>query len=435
MQKIIQYFIDNPSVTFSGIGVSIAAIIFGVIKHFLKISIVKVQKNNKDKKSKFPEQYHQVLSSSKYLKFQEKLLEKYYYEDSKRYIVEVFGEKYYAYYFKANDSIQKYPFGNLCNDLSFKDEKIEKTGYNSSKYQNEYKSIMDTKRPRYDVKGFMLDKFTLNVNGEIEKMSTFVGSYKDNVFTSHILEFELYKIFKKYKNYNLDSDKEYKKVISKMKYRNAIHNSKSIKQVLSSGCNRSALLGVQLIILFKESNGRYKTILIQRSSDVASKPDYYQFVPSGGFEIYDNQGEKSTLTIKENYSVELAIFRELLEEVFGKKEYDVGNGNEDLRKLEEDGKIRYIREMIKNKKVFFEFMGSAIDLVGLRNELSFIMRIDDIEFSKNHFYKNIEGKIIKSVYLDQVENFIDDKKKLNPASAALWKMCINNHLYKEVACK
>lgn len=427
--NIKEFFINNETILlgiFSGCGITLLLIMGKVIQ----VIINSKRKYNKEKKENFPDLYHQVLCTDKYIEFQNKLLKKYYSEGNKSYTTDVFGETYCAYFVEADNSIRRFPFDKLNSNL-FIPSNMGKEEYNE-KAQKEYRKIIETKKPRYKVKGYMLEKFELNKSNKIKAMSAYVGTYEDNLFTSHILEYELYKTFKKYKNYNLDCEYDYKKIVSGLKYRNAIHNGKSIKEVLLSGCNRASLLGVQLLILFKTDNEKYKTIYIKRSSEVASRPGYHQFVPSGGFEIYGVQEENLDAVIRENYSVEKAIFRELLEEIFGMEEFDVGRGNEDLRRLEENQILIQIKNLIDNKKAFFEFLGSTIDLVGLRNELSFVLRIDDVIFSKNKFEKNIEGIKIDCIDIEKVNEYFGLNQRWNPTSATLWKMCTNNHLYKEI---
>lgn len=360
--------------------------------------------------------YSEVIKSDDFIDFQKGILKKYYGEEV---FTTVFGEEYPVFCIKGN---VKYPFTQLCENGFSRDKNLPF----KNKFYKKYKTVVGQNIYRPKMQGFMLDNFILNDSKEITGMNTWVGTYEENVYTSHVLEYELYNYYIKYKKGN-------KLDIQQLELRNKIHNGIDKKLGLYKGENRASLLGVQLLIVCKDfKTHRYQVLTIKRSEDVAAKPGFYQFVPSGGFEVYENSDEHDDHELKENYNVLWAVYREYLEElIMGKEnEYEYGQGGETIAKLEREEAIQEITNYIDNKEARFEFLGSVTDLCGLRNELSFVLRIDNIKYSKKNFKSNSESKKIERFYIDEIEI---DPKKINPPSAALWHLFIESDVYKEIA--
>ena len=370
--------------------------------------------------TKKQKEFEATVSSKEFIDFSAQLMKDYYGEE---YFTEVFGKKFPVYSTEGNAA---YPFDSLCERGFSEDKEIP---FEKQKNYKKYKKLVGKHIRRPKMQGFMLDKFILDSNQKITGMDTWVGTYDENVYTSHILEYEVYTEFLKYR-------KTGKYNINDLAMRNKIHKNHDKKDVLLSGCNRASLLGVQLLIVFKDKKtGRYQVLTIKRSEDVSAKPGFYQFVPSGGFEVYENSDEHDIHELKQNYNVLWAIYREYLEELLLGKEndYEYGQGGETIEKIEKEENIRKITEMIECGTAHFEFLGSVVDLCGLRNELSFVLRIDDPDYSDNIFKSNNESKKINRIFIDDIQSEID-VNKLNPPSAALWGLFTRSELYSEIAC-
>jgi len=375
------------------------------------------------------EEYNKIMKTSGFIFFENTILEKYY---SSIGMMSLYGEKYPVYCFKGDNEL-KYPFSDFC----LREHLSQKTFlHNKIKYYTRYKYINDVnktvKRPQ--MQGYMLDELQFNEKGEVIGVSAWVGNFANNVYSSHVLEYELYRLYRKYSKLDFEHDEEIQqKIISKMKVRNKYHQGKSIEEILSTGHNRASLLGVQLLVVFKDSiDHKYKVILAKRSDDVTVKPGFYQFFPSGGFELYENWEEPSKFEQIENFSIMSAIFRELLEELFGAVEFEYAEDGETLHRIWTHPIIKKIGEMIKNGTANIEFLGSAVEFNYLRNELSFVLLINDEEFSQQYFKSNHESKKIFRCGIDEIFEIVEDKKKLNPASAAMFKMFCNSRTYMQV---
>lgn len=184
----------------------------------------------------------------------------------------------------------------------------------------------------------------------------------------------------------------------------------------------------------------YDVLRIRRSAKVSAKAGYLQFVPSGGFEAMNDGTDFDTQW--DNYSISKVIFRELLEECFGIDEDDKAFSSNTVSpdRIYHNVYINKLIEMLidENPKAFLEFVGTSMSLVGLRQELCFVMRIDDSSFA-NQLTSNYESKaaihLIDIHELEKEEFWIRDKSNdlevLNCTSAGLLELAKNSKLYKE----
>lgn len=389
--------------------------------------------------------YYQTLDSASFNTFKETVLKQYY--DPSLFTTVNQHTYPVTYYLAANENREGTDirmFDYLCDvnnfDASFQ-EKDHQT-YKKIKYYKAYANLLKGLISGPDRPGFMLDQLFLSSQEKIEKFSVHVGTYAENVFSSHILEYELYKTYKQFNSQTQDISK----IKSFMTLRNAIHkdylahSTKDLQHLrieLASGKNRHSLLGVQMLVLMKTKENRYRISLIQRSNAVAIAPGQFQIVPSGGFEILnDSDPGYSEYEIRDNLSPGCAIFREYLEEILGEKEFDgkgAGSVNEALLKHPQ---IRHINQLIQQGKAQFKFLGSAVDLVNLRNELSFVLVIDDSNYiEETTFMGNEEAKsrnFISDVYLDNFEQRNDIWSNLHGTSATMWYMFKESAIYQQL---
>ena len=412
----------------------ILPIVLAVIGIFItKDSIKQIIINSINKKV---HRYYSIISSEDYLLWQNIILNRYY----NGYFTEILNYNFPVHIYYSN--ICFYPFDNLFS----KDKLVESRiiDINKINYYKKYKNLQEhnmlkkeDRKVKYPKrKCFMLNEIILDKN-YICGFTAYVGRYEDNVYSSFILDYENFLLYKKYKK-NKITDKLFNVIKKKMIIRNNIHNGMSIDDVLLSGCKRASMFGVQVAIIAKDGNDndKYKIIVGKRSHNVATRPGFYQFIPAGAFEIYGDEINFDDIKIVNQCSIELTIFREYLEELFDREDAEKQNEGETLYKLLLDDEIIEIKKMITEEKtIYLEFLGSVVSLVDLRHLLSFVIRIDDKKYSEKIF-KNIKvnhRKELSSVEPMKFSDFLNiDKMKLHPSSAALYKMLLTSSLYKDI---
>jgi len=376
------------------------------------------------------ERYQKGVSSTDFSKWTLKIINNLYnFDDLKIKLVSISGKQYPSIFFLANSKVSSYPFSNLMKPLKPEDIQVGEVSYN--KIQKEYAEILKGTIKRPKLIGYALNELEVNVDNQVVSVSSKTCNYEQNVMTSHILEYELYKLY----TTNSSITKSSKEVILRsLPFRNRLHDDCSLDDIIFSGKGRQSLLSVQMIVLFKTKEGCYKVLLMQRSKDVAAKPGYWQFMPAGGFEMLEKEGVEDKKAIEDNYNVRMAIFRELIEELYGKSEYEYNvRGKSVLDMFRRDPHIKELVRLIEDRKVFMQFLGSAIDLVTLRHELSFILRIDDANFIENEEFKfdtNHEVHNMYEINIDQVEDYLD-MGVMVPSNAALYEMAKQCDLFQE----
>ena len=141
----------------------------------------------------------------------------------------------------------------------------------------------------------------------------------------------------------------------------------------------------------------------------------------------------------DNYSIVKAVFRELLEECFGQDEDDkkaTGN-NISPDRIYSNEHIKKLMKMLGNTdkpNAQMQLLGTSMNLVGLRQELSFILKVDDSDFASMLIGNNECKSAIHLVDIISLEDSSfwnnDDLKNLNCTSAGLFELARESEIYK-----
>jgi hypothetical protein len=197
------------------------------------------------------------------------------------------------------------------------------------------------------------------------------------------------------------------------------------------GNNRHSLLSVQMIIVaYSKKRGKYCTLIFKRSNKVALKPNYYHIVPAGGYEIFEQEDTTHGYIIRQNFDIELALFRELIEEIFNGKDFEGNTTGETNDIIYKHPDVIDIINMLEKKTAYLQFLGNVTDLMTLRQELSFLLLVDDPEFLEKNFKPNFEGKDLQIVPLEDLHEFLNGEL-LYPSSSGLLDLMKNSNLIKE----
>lgn len=319
--------------------------------------------------------------------------------------------------------------------------------------------------------GFILSHINnngFNKNAKIQKIHLGIGSYKLNLLTSHILTYELFKAYEKLKKEGKDVDNvELETLWPMIPFRRYIHyingcfeKGANVGNVLFSGAGRYSMLSVQcLVLLCTTENGypNYKTFFGKRSNSthkVSTKLGCFQFPPSGGFDLYDEDDMDDIEIINDSCCLNLALMREYLEEIFNIKKYaKVDKSNKlscaaTIGRVNDDPHTVRIKKMLKTtikdnrfkegtKQAYFTTVGANVDLIDLRLSVNFLLVINDYNYykeNKDKFGYNEEldattdsgdtqgckpkRKMLSS--LNYVENELKEERKIVEDSVALY---------------
>ena len=162
----------------------------------------------------------------------------------------------------------------------------------------------------------------------------------------------------------------------------------------------------------------------------ATKPNYYHIVPAGGYEIFEKEETTKKYIIKKNFDIELTLFRELIEEIFNGKDYEENENGEAKEIIYKHPDIIDIENMLNNKTAHLQFLGNVTDLMSLRQELSFLLMVDDLNFMKKNFKFNFEATDLHIVPLEELTECLTDEL-LYPSSAGLLELVKTSKLLKE----
>lgn len=172
-------------------------------------------------------------------------------------------------------------------------------------------------------------------------------------------------------------------------------------------------LGVQALVIFNDySDGGskekpiWKVLLQKRSDDVASSPNHFQFVPSGGFESHQSYdgGEFDSFTralLQHECVLERGLLREFAEEIIGVSEF-MDNESLDPDDIYREPGIKFLRDL---KKGNFEEssaiqlgraglfpLGVSLSLIGFKAEISYLLLIDHPDYFVRHRLRRSEGE-------------------------------------------
>lgn len=428
---ILKYFMENRS--FLGVLV-IVIVLLGVanttIKQLFDVNLLKLVimyfqgKNKEERYDKYRATFYRHSTEKKFVKWQNNILKKIY-DDLP--LVNLFNQTHLVVVHKAANKIH-YPFrenmkefGELIN-LNVPELKLDRR-------QKHYYKIMKGTIKRPNLVGFELDEYVINENNEIMGFKANVCQYKHTVLTSHILEYELFKAYKKSKGKLINCSTD--EILKKLSYRNQIHHGQSNADIMIKGHNRHSLLSVQMMIVgYHEKDDTYCTLLFKRSEKVAIKPNYWHIVPAGGYEIFEKEGTVHKYIIKQNFDVELALFRELIEEVFNGKDYEANEEGEVNEIIHRHPDIVDLESLLRTGDATLEFLGNVTDLVSLRQELSFLLVVDNPQFFKKNFKHNFEGIDLQMVPVNELQDFLEDEL-LYPSSAGLLALAKESELMKK----
>lgn len=368
--------------------------------------------------------FFEVTSSKEYTEWQNLVLEKIY-DDIP--LVELYGQKHMTIVQKAAKEMSYSSSREITNIGKLNSLQVPE--YKLDRFQQRYYNIMSANIKKPNLIGFELDQYLLNEDNKIIGFEANVCQYKHTVTTSHILEYEMYILYCRNKQIVNNNRKE---ILKALTYRNKIHEGQTNQEIVLKGKNRHSLLSVQMMVVcYDDKTDDYRVIIFKRSEEVAIKPNYWHIVPAGGFEIFEKEDMNNPHIIEENFNIQLALYRELLEELFNGKDFEDNEvGNDRNYTIYQHPVIIELEKLLKEKKAQLDFLGNVTDLTTLRAELSFILVVDDPHFIKNKLQKNFEGILSQRVRVNDLDKMLRNDL-LYPSSAGLIELAKDSTLFQK----
>jgi len=198
-----------------------------------------------------------------------------------------------------------------------------------------------------------------------------LGWYFDAIETCDALEWELLTLF----GQRNPAAEEFSEFAANLKLRRMLH--KFVDDPVTDGKGRSAGVGVSTLVVFNAGNS-YRLLVRERSTKgVAVHGGLIHVVPSFMFQPvlgdYDNE-----------FSVTHNVFREYLEEVFGKPEVDRVPGAVRFDHFYGDPDLKYLVRLIEKGDASLVLTGVAVNLLNLRPEICTLLLIRSPDWYELH---------------------------------------------------
>ncbi len=369
------------------------------------------------------EKYQRTLLTQQYQEWEIRTLQSIYPEFD---FVQEFNRVFPVVVMEGSEAVQ-YPFDAL-NRIQNLEEIGDPIEIVCSDTIDDFRRIVGPNIHFPNLYGFTNVGIITDACGKINGFHAKPRTYKETVFSSHVLHFELWRAYSRIGN-NRGA------CLNDLPIRKQIHGDRQCWDVLLSGCNRSSLCDVCIAVLaYDEIEEDYDIAIATRSDKVACYPGYLSIVPSGGFELYELEERQNALLVKKNFSIVAALYREYIEEIFGEEAFDSPTGNDDLKRLYRNPHIRELRNAI-GEKCHFEFVGATFDVISLRPTFTFVLRIDDPKFLyENEIRKNKENSDVRFLSLRDFEEYVKENAQTSPLmaeSAGVYRLLKSNHLFRE----
>lgn len=310
-----------------------------------------------------------------------------------------------------------YPFTDLCNLVSTEIKPLQIT-----RVQKRYLRLLGDTVKRPKMKGFATREILLDEQGRITTLNAQATNYQQNLVTAHILEWELFKRYKK----NTEITDE---ILAELKLRSAYHGGQSPLQAVLKPCDAFPLISVQALVIYNDykdpNNVVWKAIVAQRQKNVAIKPELWQIQPAGGFEVYGHEDDDLDIQLRQGFDLRAALFREYAEEIYNVEEFSFRSDGRDSGSIFSEPHIAHLIKLIHANKASMDFLGIITDLTILRHELSFLIVIDDPDYSGHPILGSSEAKNIFSLSMSDLKTTFSTQK-VHSSSAGLLQLAIES---------
>jgi hypothetical protein len=330
--------------------------------------------------------------------------------------VSIYGRKHPAVILRPGKRFD-YPFTDLCHLTSTDIRDIR-----LNRLQKRYLRFLGDSVKRPKMKGFAVKEILLDELGRVAAVNAQATNYQQNLVTAHILEWELFKRYDKNKEITDD-------ILLDLKFRSTYHGGQTPLEAVLKPSGAYPLISVQALVIYKDykdpNNVMWKAIVAQRQKNVAIKPELWQIQPAGGFEVYGHEDDDLDIQLRQGFDVRAALFREYAEEIYDIEELSFRSDGRDSGSILSEPHISHLIELIHANKASMDFLGIITDLTILRQELSFLIVIDDPEYSRHPILGSSEAKNIFSLSMAELKTTFSTQN-VHSSSAGLLQLAIES---------
>lgn len=217
----------------------------------------------------------------------------------------------------------------------------------------------------------------IDVSSNPPKIHGAYGHYYDSILTQYAMEWELKKALLKGGSNVIDT----LTTPGSLPLREA---AEAQGNPILDGSGRCAAITVSTLLVFKRRrNGKFYCLIRRRSKDVGVSPGMIHVVPAGMFEAKNRDPEDS-------WSVEMNVWRELLEEVFNQEDQQ-GKGTPEFEDyIKRKRPVALLIDLLEVGSAEFSVTGICCDLLNLRPEICTVLFVEDPIFSEEHMDLNWE---------------------------------------------
>lgn len=164
---------------------------------------------------------------------------------------------------------------------------------------------------------------------------------------------------------------------------------------------------------------------------MAVKPEIWQIQPAGGFEIYGDELDDNNFLIEQGFDIKNALLREFAEELYNVEEFSFCRDGRDSSYILTETHVSALLTLFTQNKATFEFLGIVTDLSVLRHEASFLIVIDDEDYSLRPIIGSSESVKISSVTMKQLKDVFSNQK-VHSSSAGLLQLAMESVRFREM---
>lgn len=206
----------------------------------------------------------------------------------------------------------------------------------------------------------------INLGRKVPVIDGRFGLYYDNILTQYAMEFELRKAVGELGKGPLNRLNQ----PGALPLRESVENSRN---PLLDGTGRCTAITVSTLVVYKRRTEGFRCLIRQRSENVAVSRGMLHVIPAGMFEA-PNLGDR--------WSVTMNIWRELLEELYGKDELLGSAAAQEPDPILRIEPIPTLLSLIERGSAQLSVTGVVCDLLNLRPEICTVLFVDDPSFAQ-----------------------------------------------------